>query len=81
MAIERATTNPTWNERTLVTPEEFGDLHTSASEARSMNIPSACPWVHHSLGLLNLFIEFFKDKALKEASHPPKYRGRYVDDT
>ena len=26
MAIERATSDPTWNERTLLTPEEFSGL-------------------------------------------------------
>ena len=32
MAIERATNGPTWNERTLLTPEEFGDLLTMVVE-------------------------------------------------
>ena len=32
-------------------------------------------------GFLNLFMEYFEEKALNEAPHPHKYWGRYVDDT
>ena len=34
-----------------------------------------------SSGLSNLFMEEFEDRALAEAPHPPKFWGRYINDT
>ena len=75
MAFERAASDPIWNERTLLTPEEFSDLLKMVVKTTyfrfqgkiyehtfSMSMGSPL-----SPGLLNLFMEYFEDKALKEA--------------
>ena len=77
MATERAGSDPTWNERTLLTHEEFDNLLKMVVQItyfrfqvkiyeQPFGMTMGSPL---SPGLLNLFMEFFKDKALKK--HPP----------
>ena len=86
MVIESTTSDPTWNERTLLTPEEFSDLVVETTHFRfqgkiyeqTFNMSMGSPL---SSGLSTLLMEFFKEKALKEAfPHPPTYWVRYADD-
>ena len=89
MAILRAKEDPTWNERTLMTPVELGDLLKMVVETTYLRFQgkiceqtfsmSMCSPLSPSLS--NLFMEFFKEKALEEAPHPHKYWGTYLDDT
>ena len=71
-----------------MTPQEFGDLLKMVIETtnfrfqgkiyeQTFGMSMGSPL---SPGLSNLFMEYFEDKALKEAPHLPKYCGRYVDD-
>ena len=55
MAIKRATSDHTWNERTLLTPEKFGDLLKIVIKTTYFRFQGkiyektlACAWVHYS---------------------------------
>ena len=79
MAIQRAKSDPTWKERILVAPKEFGDLLKMVVETtyfrfqgkiyeQTFGMPMGSPL---SFCLLNLFMELFEEKALNEAPHIP----------
>ena len=90
MAIERAANDPTWNERTLFTPEEFGNLLKMVVETNHiLQVPRQDLWSDrqhvHGLTTLTKLVEpvhgVIRRQSPGKSIPPSEVLWRYVDDT